>query len=138
MRRAQRRAHTAPDEPLINITPLIDVVFVILIAFIVIAPLLEMDRVELASGAHNGSTTHIQDASQIQIHVYKDNTIALNSQKVSAKALPKLLRDAKTRFPKMRPQLFHDKEAHFGTYQSVKTSLEAAGFQEVDVVLSPS
>lgn len=138
MRSSRKRAHTAPDEPLINITPLIDVVFVILIAFIVIAPLLEMDRVELASGAHMHPSAHFQDASQIQIHVYKDNTIAMNSQKITLKMLPKMLSEAKQRHPKMRPQLFHDKEAYFGTYQAVKTSLERAGFQEVDVVLSPS
>lgn len=36
------------EEPTVNLTPLIDVVFVILIMFIVIAPLLDLDRIELA------------------------------------------------------------------------------------------
>ena len=37
-----------PEEPLINLTPLIDVVFVVLIAFMLIAPVLEIDKVDLA------------------------------------------------------------------------------------------
>jgi biopolymer transport protein ExbD len=39
------------DEPLINLTPLIDVVFVVLIIFILIAPMLEIDRVKLATSS---------------------------------------------------------------------------------------
>ena len=34
----------ASEEPVVNLTPLIDVVFVILIMFILVAPLLEADR----------------------------------------------------------------------------------------------
>jgi biopolymer transport protein ExbD len=140
MRRGNsKRPFETFQEPLINITPLIDVVFVILIAFIVIAPLLEMDRVQLArSSSAAPSPVHFQDASSIQIHVYSDNTLALNQQKVNLHDLPRLLQQVKRQFPKARPQLFHDKKAYFGTYQEVKNILEASGFQEMDIVLSPS
>ena len=36
------------EESLINLTPLIDVVFVLLITFIMIAPILKLDRIDLA------------------------------------------------------------------------------------------
>jgi len=122
---------------MINITPLIDVVFVILIAFIVIAPLLELDRVALAGGNASHSPVHFQDTSPIQIRVYKDNTVAINDEKVDLRQLHRKLLEVKRAHPKARPQLFHDKEAYFGTYQSVKNGLESVGFQEVDVVLAP-
>jgi biopolymer transport protein ExbD len=137
-RRSARQEYATPQEPMINITPLIDVVFVILIAFIVIAPLLELDRIALARGSHTTSPVHMQDASSIQIHVYADNTIAINQQKIPLEQLSKALHDAKMHFPKARPQLFHDKKAYFGTYQTVKNIIEASGFPEMDVVLSPS
>jgi biopolymer transport protein ExbD len=125
---------------MINITPLIDVVFVLLISFIVIAPLLELDRVELASGG--GIATHLpvhfEDAGPIQIHVQRDNSLIFNGKKVSAGELSQLLRDAKMRYPTARPQLFHDKKAHFGTYQEVKNILEVSGYKELDIVLLPS
>lgn len=128
------------SEPTINLTPLIDVVFVILIMFIIVAPLLELDRIELAGTnpePQDGPIT-VQDASPITIHVRRDNNILLNNQVVSIDQLPALLKNEKQRFPKARPQLFHDKHAHFGTYQSVKNAAESAGFEQMDVILKPS
>ncbi len=128
------------DEPIINLTPLIDVVFVILIMFIVVAPLLELDRVELADAASDplDGTTTAQETSPIAIHVHKDNTIWYNAKRVSIAQLVPLLREAKAKYPKARPQLFHDKSGHFGVYQSVKNAAEEAGFQQMDIILKPS
>lgn len=139
-RSSSQRALELPQEPTINITPLVDVVFVILIAFIVIAPLLEMDRVELASGGQIPShlPVRFEDASQIQIHVQRDNTILFNHEEVTLAELMAHLSKAKSIYPDARAQLFHHKQAYFGTYQAVKNALEAAEFKEVDIVLSPS
>lgn len=139
-RHAFARTSHPPQEPVINITPLVDVVFVLLISFMVIAPLLELDRIELASG-NNLSThlpVHFEDTSPIQIHVYEDNRIALNNQTINLQELTLFLHKAKQQFPDARAQLFHHKRAYFGTYQAVKNALEAADFKELDVVLSPS
>jgi biopolymer transport protein ExbD len=125
---------------MINVTPLIDVVFVLLIAFIVVAPLVELDRVQLASG--DGIASHIpvrvEDASPIQIHVHENNNVQLNGQIIMLSQLTTLLREAKARYPEARAQLFHHKNAFFGTYQTVKNALESADFKEMDVVLLPS
>ena len=37
---------SSEDESLLNLTPLIDVVFVVLIIFILIAPMLDVDKVQ--------------------------------------------------------------------------------------------
>ena len=127
-------------EPTVNLTPLIDVVFVILIMFIVVAPLLELDRVDLAGTNTDplDAPITVQESSPISIHVRKNNTILLNNQVVSIEALSSLLKQAKKRYPKATPQLYHDKNASFGTYQSVKNAAESAGFQQMDVILKPS
>ncbi|MBA3957362.1 MAG: biopolymer transporter ExbD [Parachlamydiaceae bacterium] len=127
------------EEPLINLTPLIDVVFVILIMFIVVAPMLELDRIELADAGSDDikESIAVQEASTISIHVHKDNRITFNNRSVTVDQLPELLRQAKKQFPSARPQLFHDKHAHFGIYQSVKNAAESAGFQHMDIVLKP-
>lgn len=124
-------------EPTINLTPLIDVVFVVLIMFIVIAPLLESDRVELAEGAHQGRTS-VQEESPLAIHVHKDSSIWYQKRRVSLEELKRLLAQEQQRHPLYHPQLFCDKGAPFGTYQSIKNSVEAAGFSHMDVVLKPS
>lgn len=128
------------EEPTVNLTPLIDVVFVILIAFIVIAPLLELDRVELADAAMDvqDKSISVQETSPIAIHVRQDNTITLNGRPIDSGHLSEALKELRKQFPKAKPQLFHDKKAHFGTYQSIKNAAEQAGFQQMDVILKPS
>lgn len=135
----RKRTYTEDEEPIINLTPLIDVVFVILIMFIVIAPLLEMDRIALApkSASPEQESLSAQENSPITLHVYEDNTIKLNRQSVDLKTLPHLLEQAHLRHPQARPQLFHDEKAPFGTYQRIKNSLEIAGFEELDIILAP-
>lgn len=128
------------EEPNINITPLIDVVFVILIAFIVIAPVLELDLVKLASGdrAPSHTSVHAEASVPLQIHVLADDTIKVNGVIISEGELLRVLEQEKSKGGKLRSQLFQDKQAKFGTYQKVKNCLEIVGFEEMDVVLSPS
>ncbi|MBS4165198.1 Biopolymer transport protein exbD1 [Neochlamydia sp. AcF65] len=133
--------HKNIEEPIVNLTPLIDVVFVILIIFILIAPLLELDNVELAqasSGLSESSPNFVQASSPISIHVRKDNTIWFNKQMVTIEQLFTLLKEAKKRYPDAQPQLYHDRTAHFGTYQAVKNTAEKAGFTQLDVILKPA
>lgn len=131
--------HDDPEEPAVNLTPLIDVVFVILIIFIVIAPLLELDHINLAdsSQGQNKTSLSVEKSSLIAIHVHSNNEILLNGKKVSLKELQARLKDSKIQFPTAIPQLFHDKQAHFGTYQAIKNAAEGAGFQEMEIVLKP-
>jgi|ERR1700722_51960 len=135
--RARRTQSLAEAE--INLTPLIDVCFVILVMFIVIAPLLETERVELATAPpfEQKSSVAIQESSPITIHVYSDDTIAVNKQSVTLIQLKEALSIAKRKHLAARPQVFHDRNAKFGTYQMVKNAVEAAGFTEMDVILKP-
>jgi biopolymer transport protein ExbD len=107
--------------------------------FIVIAPLLELDRIELAGGASTQYDTSIaaQEASLISIHVFPDNSIRVNGELVMIEQLPMVLKEAKNQYPGVRPQVFHDRRAHFGTYQSIKNAAESVGFQQLDIVLKP-
>lgn len=127
------------EEPQINLTPLIDVVFVILIMFIVVAPLLEIEKIELADASSaSQNLASVKESSPISIHVRKDNTIWFNGERVNSEQLLFQLQQAKQRFPKKTPQLFQDREAQFGLYQAVKNAAETAGFYELDIVLKPS
>lgn len=126
------------DEPLVNLTPLIDVVFVVLIIFILIAPMLDTDQVELASSPQTAEhTIKAPEESPIILHVHADNTIWIQKKQISSEQLLPFLIDTKTKYPRAIPQLFHDKKAAFGTYQTIKNALEKAGFTELDIVLNP-
>lgn len=127
------------EEPMINLTPLIDVVFVMLIMFIIVAPLLEIDEIELAksSSQPKEKDVTVKDTSPITLKVAQDNTIRVNDQKATPQQLVPLLIKLKQQYPGVIPQVLHDKKAHFGTYQSIKNALEEAGYGEMDVVLAP-
>ena len=79
----------AVEEPTVNLTPLIDVVFVILITFIVVAPLLELDRVELADTeyAPHDNSVSVQEMSPIAIYVKADNSIWMDGHPVTLNQL---------------------------------------------------
>lgn len=133
------RDSKAVEEPSVNLTPLIDVVFSILIMFIVVAPLLELDEVELAEANTDpqSSAVAVKEGGPISIHVHQDNTVWLNQRAIELSLLSELLKQEKARHPSARPQIYHDKRAHFGTYQSIKNAAEMAGFEQMDVILKP-
>lgn len=137
MMRQKRLNHFAtslPDEGGINLTPLIDVVFVVLIMFILIAPMLEVDKVKLAAGASHEETEAVT-ASALAIHVHENNSIWINKREISPENLRPILKAVYAKNPKLTPQLYHDERAYFGTYQKVKNALEEAGFEQLDVIL---
>ena len=126
------------EESLLNLTPLIDVVFVVLIIFILVAPMLDIDKIQLANSFSNDSKkTETPEASPITIHVREDNSIWIHSKHIQPGELIPLLTIEKQRHPHRIPQLFHDKKASFGTYQTVKNAVEIAGFDELDIILQP-
>lgn len=133
------RYRTFPQEPDLdegglNLTPLIDVVFVVLIMFIIMAPLVEIDRIALASGKPLKKSTPMQEMP-ITIHVRGDNTLYVNHRLVSLPELSTIMVKLHETYPTQTPQIYHDKNATFGTYQQVKTTLEAAGFEQMDLIL---
>jgi biopolymer transport protein ExbD len=135
MRRSRR--DSAFPEAEMNLTPLIDVVFVVLIIFIIIAPMLELDRVELASAPPAKQGSAAPESSSIMIHVKQDNTIWYGGRMVNCQQLTQLLKEARKTSGSRVPQLFQDKRAAFGTYQTVKNAIEVAGYEQMDVILKP-
>ena len=124
------------QESLINLTPLIDVVFVVLIAFILIAPLLEVEHINLAS-ASGLAKKDLPAKSNLAIYVRSDNSIWINHRAVTINELTTFFKEKLKQNPSQIPQIFHDSKAHFGTYQSIKNALEKAGFKQMDIILSP-
>ncbi len=126
----------SPDAE-VNLTPLIDVVFVMLIMFIVVVPILELDRVVLAPGKTVEAKT-VSQTSPLAIHVRQDNTIWMAKRQVAPENLEGYLKELRAVHPTTNPQLFHDAHAEFGTYQLVKNAIDGAGFSEMEVILSPN
>jgi len=121
------------EEPVLNLTPLIDVVFVLLITFLLISPMLNVDHVELATAGVLSKTDTAQTPLAISLH--SDDSIWFQGRKMTLAELSTSLKIEKNRFPQSAPQLVADKNCHFGLYQEIKNLLEECGFQQMDVIL---
>lgn len=133
MRRRQFPIYEEGEESLINLTPLIDVIFVLLITFMLLAPILNIDHVALAQSGVMSK----QDAANVPlvITLRSDNTIWFRGKSLPLNQLGQMMKAEKSLYPGEYPQLVADKNCHFGLYQDVKNVLEECGFQQMDVVL---
>lgn len=121
------------DESFVNLTPLLDVVFVLLITFMLLAPMLNVDHVELASA---GIANKNQPASSVlSMTLRADNSIWFQGKAITLTQLGSIMKAEKQRFPDQCPQLIADKNCHFGVYQEIKNLLEDCGFQQLDILL---
>lgn len=126
----------ADDGGLINLTPLLDVLFVVLILFMLIAPLVDLDRVDLAPAKQGEKTdTAIERSCPIKIYVQNDGAIILQSKPFSLDDFERAMKEFYTIYPSEVPQLYFDQMAPFGLYQRIKNAIESAGFEALDVIL---
>jgi biopolymer transport protein ExbD len=127
---------SSPDGELINLTPLLDVLFVVLIMFILIAPLLDLDRIQLAESSENKAEfVTLKSNHPIKLYVHSDSSIYLGKHALSLEKLDSTMHEFYRMYPEEIPELYIDKETHFGTYQKIKNILEETGFKELDIIL---
>ena len=134
----RRKKNQFLEEPTINITPLIDVVFVVLIMFIIIAPILEKDRIALSQNASPHKNAKIEKTAPLSIHVNAKNELFLNKKQIAVDLLEPSLKKLKTTLPEVIPQVYYDKKAYFEFFEPIKCALENAGFTDMDLILEPS
>ncbi|EKE08181.1 MAG: hypothetical protein ACD_17C00299G0001, partial [uncultured bacterium] len=75
--------------------------------------------------------------NSLSISVHKDNSIWYQNTRVSIQELREILKKEKKKNPHTVPQILHDQTAEFGTYQTLKNTLESVGFEQMDVILKP-
>ena len=130
--RGGRRAPMAD----INVTPLVDVMLVLLIIFMVTAPLMlagvPVDLPQSRAGALD------QDKKPVQVSIDQAGQIYIDDREVQAAALPDLLAQiaAKSGSGKLSPQIFlrADKALDYGRVMAVMGELNRAGLNRVALV----
>lgn len=130
----------ASEEALeMNMTPLLDVLFVLLILFILVAPLLQIDRIALAPAIkenRNVKTANYETRSALVIQVDQGGHIRVNQQPVELNDLHQVIKALKID-RQCTPILIQDQRSEFGVYQTIKQHLESLSFTQLDVVLQP-
>ena len=125
-----RRQHSAPE---INVTPLVDVVLVLLIIFMVIAPALEHgERVELP-GIMQPDKNQKGKLDPVTVTVGRSGSIYVEKAPSTLEALPAQLADIHAREPDRRVVLKGDGTLDYQKVRDVFAVVQAAGFSGVSL-----
>jgi biopolymer transport protein TolR len=117
----------------INVTPLVDVMLVLLIIFMVTAPLLVSGvPVDLPDARANSLP---QDQTPIQISLDGNGTLFIDSLEIAPAALPaKLSALREARSDEARVYVRADRALDYGRVMAVVGDVNAAGFRKVVLV----
>lgn len=119
----------------INVIPLVDVVLVLLIVFMVTAPMLHrgMD-VKLPTSASNT----IKPEERIVVTIERDQKLYLDKDRVSPAQLESRLRAAKQRNGEVSVFLRADRDVPYGTVVQVMDGVKQAGIDKLGMVTDPA
>jgi biopolymer transport protein TolR len=129
----QIRTQTALAE--INITPLVDVVLVLLLIFMLTAPVLQ-SGVEVAI-PKTRSVNQLTEERMV-VTIDKEQNVFLQDKPVNVNDLPKLLADVGNGDPAKRIiYLRADEQVPFGAFASVMDAVKRAGVTNISIVTRP-
>ena len=116
----------------INVTPMVDVMLVLLVVFMVTAPLLtvgvEVDLPKTKAGVIR------EQVEPLAITVKSNNSILIKNKKIALIALVPRLRAISGANPNVRIFVRGDKSVLYGQIMKVMGTLNAAGFSKVALI----
>ena len=114
----------------INVTPLVDVVLVLLIIFMVVTPMISGGTpVDLPRTANHSKKP--DDGKDIIISVTKGKQIYMSGRMVGIKDLSRLVEDEKRRFPEKTIYVKGDSLTTYGAVREVMEAVNKTGVEDV-------
>ena len=128
---------TASLNSSINVTPLVDVVLVLLIIFMVVTPLLSKGipvNLPVTQGPQQTPDTE----KQLQIAVKADNTVYLGPNIMRKESLESELKKIFEKDPAREIAVKADRTVKYGEVMDVLKACREVGFQDVGLIAQPS
>lgn len=116
----------------INVTPLVDVMLVLLIIFMITAPMLKQG-IDVNLPKAKGRS--IEDIEKINIVITKEEKIFVNDKLIQKDNLPNLLTNFKDNNPTVI--LRADKDVPYGLVAEVMGEIKASGIEKIGMVTEP-
>ncbi len=126
--------HQAPTAE-INMTPLVDVMLVLLIIFIITAPLMTHSvKVELPRAS---STPTPEKPMTLQVAINADNAVFVGSEAVDRSALEQKFREAVAQDANVEMHLKADKATRYESVAETMSAARRAGLTKIGSVTQP-
>ncbi len=126
--------HQAPTAE-INMTPLVDVMLVLLIIFIITAPLMTHSvKVELPRAS---STPTPEKPMTLQVAINADNAVFVGSEAVDRSALEQKFREAVAQDANVEMHLKADKATRYESVAETMSAARRAGLTKIGFVTQP-
>ena len=125
------------DLPAINLTPMIDIVFNLIIFFMVSTRFTEIERsvgVSVPQVGNTGSLDQVQRSRTINI--FRDGTIVLDTQPVTLTELRGLLAAAHRQYENLEVTIRGDGFAPYQHVAAVMTACRQAGISEMGIAVA--
>ena len=118
----------------INVTPMVDVMLVLLVIFIVAAPLLTTGVEVSLPEAKSPNLTQDNEALTVSVN---ENFIALQDEKISINQLGERLRAISENNPEVRVYVRADKSLSYGDVMNVMSQIYKSGVSKAALVTIP-
>ena len=119
----------------INVTPMVDVMLVLLIIFMVITPMLQHGHaVELAKANNPEQMPDADKEDAILIAITRDNKVYLNNDQMAPDQLADKVRDRLANKADKRVYVKADARAKYGTVVAVVDNVRSAGVDQLGLL----
>lgn len=130
-----RGGHTQTALAEINITPLVDVVLVLLVIFMLTAPVMQSG---IQVNVPKTKTVREITQQRTVLTINKDQEVFLNDKPVNLNDLPSILRAQNTDTTNQVIYLRADEKVPFGAFATVMDAVKQAGITNVSIVTQPA
>jgi biopolymer transport protein TolR len=127
-----RRAGSALSE--INITPFVDVVLVLLVIFLITAPMLIRG---IDVNVPRSESRNTEPDERLVVSITKDRTVFLDEQRIELPRLEKVLAGLKERNPSATIYIKADQNVPYGVVIEVMDAAKKAGIDKLGMVTEP-
>ncbi|UZJ58503.1 biopolymer transporter ExbD [Pseudomonas sp. KU26590] len=118
-----------------NVTPLVDVMLVLLVVFIVTAPLMT-NAIKVNLPKTDAVAAAADKKDPVVVSVDQDGKFYLAKSEVAPESLELSLKDVKAKDPEVRVQLQADTNVNYGQVAKAMASIERSGITKISVMTS--
>jgi biopolymer transport protein ExbD len=129
-----RRIHRESDEQQIDLTPMLDVVFIMLIFFIVTTSFIKETGIDI--NRPSAATAEKKSKGNILIAITESGEIWLDQRQIDIRAVRANIQRMKAKFPQSAVIIQSDTESKTGLLVRVMDQIRLAGVQNISIAAS--